>query len=628
MRNCFSKLLVFILIQTFALPYPLVHAVVNQGANANAIDATKLQSAQPSCDSICEQFKQPVDAQFCSDHGVPIEAGLAPNVNRARAPAGTCNVPLFEGENCTQVNQQINLCKLKNSQVETQCAAYTQADEVGPLEYTVLGLDMAAAGICGTVCASQWTGFGAAAAPACSAAGCAASVGQIAAIVKSTESPVSKMFQGLMTGAGAYTAFMSSGGYCGIGNRSENEVEREWVVLLSMLLIKNAHAADPPGYGWYNGNTSEKIVEETQGTVGGNTTVTNTLPNSDFSHVQQVLDKPNSYWSGAEHSQVPSADGMLNDPTQLRKMPTDNTSRFFDNKGANSPTDATQSAGGQTDQSKADAKMACVSAAMFAVLAGLRYKNIDSMKKTKDDACKSVTQLASSAAGTMPAVSQVNPLFPSGGSSIRGGGGFGTGGSSVGGGVASFSNAAQNGLQCIQAQGLTNCAIGGASTAGAMDANLLGRSGLDRFAAPMAQRLDFNGLKKSIESGNATAGGLMAGATGGGSGAAGEFGKGLATLAQASFESKIFDSIGLGAGTAYAGGGGGGGGRAPAGDGGMVAALGGLFGGGEHGGAGSQAAAAFANFGNKQADIWHAGSPMNIFQIVSDKIQKVNYRVR
>ena len=87
-----------------------------------------------------------------------------------------------------------------------------------------------------------------------------------------------------------------------------------------------------------------------------------------------------------------------------------------------------------------------------------------------------------------------------------------------------------------------------------------------------------------------------------------------------------FSGLGGGSNATYQGGGAGGGGKKGGGGGGGAPDFASMFGGGK---AAAQGPAGTAEFGKgREMDIWHSGTTDNLFQIVSQKIEKVSTRVK
>lgn len=266
------------------------------------------------------------------------------------------------------------------------------------------------------------------------------------------------------------------------------------------------------------------------------------------------------------------------------------------------------------DQSKKGKDAACVSAVCFAVLSGLRVYNIISQNNAKSDACDKVKKLFSEAAVVdptgQPDVNYGN-YTPQNGTSAGGLGG-------KGGSTATLGGAANSGMACIGAGGgLAACpATAKTEKSGATDAGVLSRSGLDKAVGPMAAQLD--SLRPRVGEG---AGSLMGAAMGGGSGS------GVLSTLAAEAQQHATDLGAQFAPSSYnGGGGGGGGGRGGGGDNGL-GGLASLFGGGAQGPAAPRNMVAQYGKPGSPSDIWHTGTHLNLFEIVSGKMEKVATRV-
>lgn len=256
---------------------------------------------------------------------------------------------------------------------------------------------------------------------------------------------------------------------------------------------------------------------------------------------------------------------------------------------------------------------ACAAAGFFAIMTGVRTANIVSQGNARGKACQAVKDLASQGAVANPngAASDVNYRNnPSGGGS--GGGGTGANGSGGdNGGLGAYADS--TGANQLS-KDLANAGQNGVA-ATSTDGSVLNRAGLDKALVPTAANLATGGQLGEPNS----AAGLLADMMGGG----GEIGGALAQLAQAAQEHGQGLNVG-GLGSSYSGGGnaGGGGSKGAGGE----NPFANLFGGaakdqGARGPAGETYGKAASN------DIWHAGTTMNLFEIVSSKVAKVTPRV-
>jgi hypothetical protein len=269
-------------------------------------------------------------------------------------------------------------------------------------------------------------------------------------------------------------------------------------------------------------------------------------------------------------------------------------------------------------QDKIARGMACATAAMFGVLVGIRTYNLMTLKKLQGDSCKKVNSLL----GSSPSVNGTGTGTGTGNNTVSAGGGD-SGNVNSGGGDTSaptadqmdtYDNCKAQGRstpECISVAGLND-----GQTSRATDANLLSRPDVaDNLLNNVPSLKD---LVKAAEVG--------------GAGAAlssmlppGEATDALAALAKHAQDqgSSLADQLGMG--FAYSSGGGGGINSSSA----AKANPFSLFGAGAPG-LGAGANRNVASFGNPSPliDIWHTGTHLNLFQIVSEKIEKVTHRVQ
>ncbi len=260
----------------------------------------------------------------------------------------------------------------------------------------------------------------------------------------------------------------------------------------------------------------------------------------------------------------------------------------------------------------AQQKFACAAAIFFTGMAVSRIVSAELYKgHQQGEACKNIQSLISNAAAANPDSPSPTNLNTAG---------FGPGGA-VGGGGGGISNA--GGLTSNAGDPSGNTNVGNTNAVlppgfeKATDGGLLSNSKLDKIVAPLIPP-----VLSALKSG-ASVGSLLEKAVGG------EAGAGLSTLASAAqaHAKEIGATLNGGgpAGSSYSSSGGGGrsGGSGGAGSDPFAA----LFGGAGAKG-GSAAAGGTQSFGRAPAnDIWHAGTHMNIFEIVSDKVSKVSSRV-
>ncbi len=270
-----------------------------------------------------------------------------------------------------------------------------------------------------------------------------------------------------------------------------------------------------------------------------------------------------------------------------------------------------------------DGKMSLATAIYFTAVAGARFSSIIAQSNIKSNACNAVQQLVSS---VLPSASSSPTGSGSGGSGsgAGGSGGSGASGASAGSNGSQGSGGLQNSVQTCLNQDSGNTAamqqcisqaLG--SVQGASDAGIVKNSGLGNAVAPLAGQ-----LANAMQSGASPAA-AMGSALGGANlpdGAA----DALSQLAQAAQDNAgdIAGALGLGS---YSGGGGGAG-KATA----SASNPFGSF--GSFGGAGRSLASTgkAKQFGAKSRpmDIWHTGTTMNLFEIISGKIGTVTSRVK
>ncbi|HUP56444.1 MAG TPA: hypothetical protein VM598_03260, partial [Bdellovibrionota bacterium] len=299
----------------------------------------------------------------------------------------------------------------------------------------------------------------------------------------------------------------------------------------------------------------------------------------------------------------------------------------------------------RADQQRSRAKSACLSAAMFGAMTGIRAISMKGQGRTKDQACQAVRDLAAAGALDLPVTPSGLPDSSSGLSGGTESGSYGgAGGSESGaGGSGSPSDASGStaGLStsairdpnnmlattpyggCMGETACRNAALSEGSKPprseiAAADVNALKQSGLDRLLAPKAAELDMDKIEKQLASG-----GNLGGAVGAAMGGGAPLGAALGQLVNAA----MADAEKLG--TAYASGNPGLGAGGPTGDGAPMGLLG-----DQALGAASQTdfqkAPSLLGDGSCPADdIWHTNCAPNttIFTIVSEKLMRSHDRV-
>jgi len=263
--------------------------------------------------------------------------------------------------------------------------------------------------------------------------------------------------------------------------------------------------------------------------------------------------------------------------------------------------------------------IACSTAALFAVMTALRYKDFIAANNAKNKACSAIQSLISAASAVNPDGSATAAYNATTGAGAPGYSAYG----SATGGNSGAINGSTSTTPATQAAAVSsNCAAQGLvcmDTGGATDAGFLTNSGLDKAAAPLANQLGAQQNPNAFSSG----GGMLNAATAG----LGDVGKSLANLAQiAGQNSGDLAGINMGynpASSMYAGGGGGAHGGSGAGGGADLAgALSGLFGNPDGTPAANRAPSNLAFGAPMSNDIWHTGTKQTLFEIVSTRITK------
>jgi hypothetical protein len=262
----------------------------------------------------------------------------------------------------------------------------------------------------------------------------------------------------------------------------------------------------------------------------------------------------------------------------------------------------------------------CVTAVAMALTTIIRGVNIGFAEGAKSKAQEEIDKLA--AGGGVVGGSQIPDTNRGNFNQNFGSGGGGSGGSTTGAGGGGGGGGGATDSPTIDPEN----PLGNSSFASAgKDSNALRQSGLDKIAAPKANELLKNGLIDQLKKSGAAAA-LAANLPAD----SGSFGEGIAALGRAAESDKDFlkqaaADLGITAAVGGMGGGAGGGGG-----GGASNPFAGLLGGAQTGKADAQASG--LKFGNGPApqklDIYHTGSPLSIFEIVSGKIETVRDRVQ
>ena len=264
-----------------------------------------------------------------------------------------------------------------------------------------------------------------------------------------------------------------------------------------------------------------------------------------------------------------------------------------------------------SDNSK---KEACTAAITFALLGGIRAYNIKKAGDTKDSACSSINSLISDAKITDPNGSPSSDYGNSAPSGYDSEGNFPTGPDSNN--VGTYGD--QGGSSIVDENGdgcddrvTTYCS-------NALDAQMLS-PGLGKQVKPELAKIPKDAFLKKLN--NQGFGNLLAGMSGG---ELGEFGSVLSKIGDAAQKEGVKSNVDLGVSATPTSAGGG----SKSGSG-TAENKGSLFGSMFGNGGPAPAGASTTQFGGqKEMDIWHSGSPDNLFQIVSKKIGTVSKRVK
>ena len=245
----------------------------------------------------------------------------------------------------------------------------------------------------------------------------------------------------------------------------------------------------------------------------------------------------------------------------------------------------------------------CLSAAIFAYLTGLRQSNIKAQNAVKGKECQSIGDLAGNFNTSLLPPAKVPTTQPS---------------------TMPSQSAPAIALDCVQNRTLAEC-----SHSNAADTNLLSQSGLDHAALPKAHDI----LSSLSGSGGGGSASDQIGKALGGGGAGGSLSDNLQSLAQAGEAAKPETyTADAGEMKSAGGGGSGGAGKSPGqGDFGVEVFGSLLNGGGDRGlasagGGGAQDRMHFRTMSLDPNDIWHEKSGLSLFDIVSQRIEKVKVR--
>ncbi len=218
-------------------------ALAKVGMAPGNIDANSLQTGAADCEGTCslllfgDETKDPADKwntstadsnfktawstsndQWCADHGSPtneatpaiaepqpvVSGSPAPSIIQASVPytPGSCPYPRYPNEDCATVKKKLLRCKLKNSQLESQCLAYYHAKDGLNWQWTLVVIDSAAAASCLGAC-YMGDQMNPALSKVCTATGVAAVGTEAFAILKMKNSTFMKVISGGAAAGGA-----------------------------------------------------------------------------------------------------------------------------------------------------------------------------------------------------------------------------------------------------------------------------------------------------------------------------------------------------------------------------------------------------------------------------------------
>jgi hypothetical protein len=624
-------------LQVLALVFSLVpvrsFAVTDQTTNALSIDGNALAPEQLGCDETCAMVRKKLDAvldgddewtaekhdKLCGDYCHPTSAMYGAASYCSDAPTETtgapCNLPtkLYElaGNNCQKANDIVLGCKYKNTQLAKQCTALESAKSIEWYQYVLAGLDGVAAILCTTACAMGGDATGVA--KACSAMACVAGVGELAASIFTTnwsEGSDAEKARGAIgvigSAAGIALPMLMGGPKCGFGYRDLKRMGLPDDPLVAIVLLLG------PQFKISIAAQLGLISEAGAQGLGGAT--------SRFGLTTDRLTLEPQYGAGVG---APAPEGVAPPQVDVPEVPAGDppaaTTTATDT--AAPPTDAEPT---QRSESENNGRAAsCMTAISMGILTGARIWAMVETAETRKQACEEVKSLYSQAlVSTGTGTPDMNATNTTAYNGTVGTGG--TGGTSA---AATSTTSSGSSTGTSSASDI----IGSQQFEGATDGGALKLTGMDKVAAPLVDRADAKALMDAARSGGA---GQALASLGGQLGIMPDQLPALAALADFGQKNgSQFKSV-IGAGE-YAGGGGGRGRSGGAGGAGgangmqdmMSAMLGGKGKEGAKGAAGmSFGDAARAPAGNM--DIWHTGSTLSIFDIVTSRVRAVEPRLR
>ena len=212
----FSKACSLLVIFQLILNTEIAFATTNDTDPMN-INANALTPLGVNCDSTCSLLMKNSghlvgiqtsdwttdDDQYCANHGSVTNVAVGPaSGSSCTAPAfycataslsSACNVPMSSSDvSCTQANQNLLHCKLKNSQAESYCQSYVQTKDANKYNYAALAVDGAVVISCAAACVAEEFPGGQLASAACTILDVGATVTEMVATSKLQSSDVMK----------------------------------------------------------------------------------------------------------------------------------------------------------------------------------------------------------------------------------------------------------------------------------------------------------------------------------------------------------------------------------------------------------------------------------------------------
>jgi hypothetical protein len=465
-------------------------AINDQNQNGNLLNPTSLTPQAVDCNNFCGNIVNDLtqtpasldgsgtwsttDDQWCANHGAQTSPSVPPATKLPQPvkPAVPCNIPVLQGDqNCGSVNRYITHCKVKGSQLETQCLAYSQSKQSGNGEKIVLALDTTAAAGCATACAATFMGGfgGVALQKVCSYAGMAASGGELIQSLVGSQGTLGKAMGAVgagvaLAGAVSYSKFKPTDPVPGTPG----------VAAVAGTPATAAIAAKPAQY--------------TFTTPGGQTSV--------WTQGQNLQGQ--TIWTSPGKAPIVS-DQLYEDPGNVGQF-TPGTPGVAATKGTPGTPGTEGTKGKPADNGR---KQACFAAASFSALAGIRGYSIAHQGDSQQQACDAVKSLVnqSLAPGFTPAAltTTSNTTGSTGTTAISTNTTVKTSNALLGNATACLSAAGSGDTDCMNAA--LNAAGASSNSAAATDAGILKTSGLAKALAAQAASLPIDQMVKHLQNG-------------------------------------------------------------------------------------------------------------------------------